>query len=124
MYARLCKLLPRVFFQRIETSTGLGVPDLSYTYGDVQGWIELKEVNRDVKNIVTIPWRKGQLAWYHRYRMYSECPYVLVLTIQDSWYFITMIQEKYRMGYLDNLCCGTTKELKSNLDSVRFALGI
>ena len=36
---------PLSHFQRIETSTAPGVPDLNYCIDSISGWIELKRVN-------------------------------------------------------------------------------
>lgn len=101
MLAKLKKLLPEVMFQDIETLTSLGVPDICYGYKDVMGWIELKEVNRDVKKRLTIPWRPGQLAWYKRYKQKVNMPYLLVLTIKNQWYIIDNIKEKYTIDELN-----------------------
>ena len=111
MYKKLNMVLPGIFMQRIESVTGLGIPDVAYAVEDVAGWIELKTLTRKPKNIVSIPWRPGQLAWYHKYRHKSTAPYFLILAILDDWYCITAIKEKYIMDELQEYYIGNTKSL-------------
>ena len=68
----LFKLLKNepIILQRIESeSTGIGIPDIFFRTPFLDGWIELKQVKGDYtkKQIVTIPWRKGQFEWMRRY---------------------------------------------------------
>jgi len=124
MSAKLKQLFPYIMFQNIETSTGVGVPDIIYSHADTQGWIELKELSRRPVNMFTVPWRPGQLAWYTNYtRKYkSASPYLLVLTIQDSWYFITDIKEKYSMVEVVRFYVGDTKDLAHTKDTILHVL--
>jgi hypothetical protein len=58
----LRKHLPDGFYQRIESSTGLGIPDLFFAFDNqVNGWIEFKLARG---NIVVI--RPQQIAWLER----------------------------------------------------------
>ena len=100
--------------QNIETSTGLGVPDIFYGYNGIQGWIELKEVNREVKTKTKIPWRAGQLAWYHDYKRKVNGNYFLFLTIQDDWYIIDYIKEEYTIYELMECSISKTRFLSKH----------
>ena len=41
-YQELKKAWPNVHFQRIETTTGLGIPDVNCCVNGVEFWLELK----------------------------------------------------------------------------------
>ena len=109
------KLLSTVFFQDIESTTGLGIPDTFYSIDNVAGWIEAKKIDRRIVSKVTIPWRPGQYAWYLKYRRKSSCPYFVLLTIKDAWYLIhTKIERTYLIGDLnENYYIGHTENLKT-----------
>lgn len=115
MYATLIKLLPSIHWQRIESSTGVGIPDITYATRRITGRMETKDIAAMPKRASTnikIPWRPGQLSWYRKYRAKTECPYILCLTIGDEWYFITAIKEEYTQQELDLYHISTTKNLK------------
>lgn len=118
MSAKLKALFPYIMFQNIETSTGLGVPDIAYGHKNVNGWIELKELATQPKRVVSIPWRPGQLAWYSDYRNKYMCtnPYFLILTIGEDWYFIPDIKEIYTIADLFKWYVGETKSLSTIKD--------
>ncbi len=82
------KLENHLFLQRIESETGLGIPDIAYAKDETaSGWIELKAINKFPKNDeIVIPFRPGQLAWIHRYIKYSKHVYLFLYI--DSWFFI------------------------------------
>jgi hypothetical protein len=105
MYKILRDTFPKIFFQRIETTTGLGVPDVFFAGGYVSGWMELKQLKswpaKPMTN-VKIPWRPGQLAWASRYMSKTTSPYYLVLTIGHEWFFMkrNCIASEYRQADL------------------------
>ncbi len=109
----MANLFPYIMFQNIETVTGLGVPDVIYGHDDTQGWAEHKKLDRRPVRKFTMPWRPGQLSWWHNYRKKykNKSPYIVVLTIQDSWYFITDIKEVYTMMEIVKFYVGETKDL-------------
>jgi len=116
MYLKLNDLLPFIMFQRIETTTGLGVPDIIYGHKLIQGWIELKELKQMPRKVANIPWRPGQLAWHHDYKFkYNNAmPYYLILTIDDYWYIIPDIKAQYTIEELTRWYICTTSELTKN----------
>lgn len=115
MYKKLKQALPIMQLQRIETSTGLGVPDIWYGYAYYHGWMELKELSEMPKRedtLVKIPWRPGQLSWFKEYkRKYrNKSPYILCLTIADDWYMFKdkEVKKEYTQEELkDYFICST-----------------
>lgn len=62
-WTKLQGKMPRMAHaQRIETTTGTGVPDLNICAGGLETWVELKMVNRNC----TVLLRKEQHAWIKR----------------------------------------------------------
>jgi hypothetical protein len=122
MLAKLKKIMPEIMIEGIETSTTRGFPDLIYGYDDILGFAELKKIDRVPVRKFTVPWRPGQLAWYTRLRKKSKSPYVLILTIRDSWYFITNIKESYTMGEVNRFYIGRTSDLVQVKDSILHVL--
>ncbi len=118
MLAELKQLFPYIMFEGIETSTTLGFPDILYGFENTMGMIELKELNRIPIRKFKTPWRPGQLAWYTRFRKKNMSPYVLVLTLMNSWYFITDIKENYTMDEIQQYYISITDELKYNKDII------
>ena len=120
MLTHLKKLFPYIMFQDIETSTTLGFPDVIYGHEDLIGFIELKEINRMPVRKFTVPWRPGQLAFYTNYRLKykNKSPYLLVLTLRDSWYFISNIKETYSMIEANKFYIGETSNLSSVKDEI------
>lgn len=121
MRRKLITLLPETQIQPIETTTNLGVPDLSYTFELIQGWIELKQVARIGLKTLQIPWRPGQYAWYLRYSQKSKQPYILCLTIQNRWYFFKNedVKLKYDISTLEKGYICETKELIKSLIRIK-----
>lgn len=62
LYQLLRRHLPMVVWQRIETSTTEGVPDLAGVYQRVQFWAELKCVGG-----WRVALRPSQVAWHRRW---------------------------------------------------------
>jgi len=124
MLAKLKKLFPYILFQDIETSTTLGFPDVVYGYKNVIGFMELKEINRMPVRKFTVPWRPGQLAWWTNYRLKykNKSPYLLVLTLKDSWYFISTIKETYTMVEANIFYIGETNDLVCTKDKILHVL--
>jgi len=118
MLAKLKQLFPYLMLEGIETSTTFGFPDVLYGYECSMGVAELKELNRIPMRKFTVPWRPGQLAWYTRFRKKNMSPYVLILTLMDSWYFITDIKESYTMAEIQKCYMGVTNELKYSKDTI------
>ena len=61
LYLEIKKLLPDVHFQRIETSVGLGVPDVNGCSEGIEFWLELK-VSSNKRSVLS----KYQKAWIIR----------------------------------------------------------
>lgn len=120
MSDKLKTLFPYIMFQNIETSTTLGFPDILYGHENLMGMIELKEIARMPVKKFTVPWRPGQLAWYTKYRLKYNIknPYVLILTLRDSWYFITSIKETYSMVEANKYYVGETRDLSQEKDVI------
>ncbi len=74
------KLGAKLFLQRIESRTGLGILDVAYTKSALaSGWIEFKVIKKfPKKERVVIPFRPGQLSWIHQYIKYSKHIYVFL----------------------------------------------
>ncbi len=88
IYARMQeKLSPKMFLQRIESNTGLGIPDVAFTKDVItSGWIEVKVVNKFPKReVLKVPFRPGQFAWKTNYRKYSSRIY-LFLYVENSFF--------------------------------------
>ena len=120
MLLKLKQLFPYIMFQSIETSTTLGFPDVIYGHADTIGFIELKELNRIPVRKFTVPWRPGQLAWYTDYKSKykNKSPYLLIITLKDSWYFISSIKESYSMMEANVYYIGETKDLNYTKDRI------
>ena len=57
------KHLPHMHWQSVETpTTGSGVPDSNFCYGNIEGWIENKAVKRSDR----VEMRPEQCAWLER----------------------------------------------------------
>ena len=113
MLAKLKMIFPYIMFQGIETSTIFGFPDVIYGFDIMMGLIELKKLDRVPVRKFKMPWRPGQLAWYHNYayKYHNKRPYIVVLTILDDWYFIHNIKQYYTMDEIKNNFVGCTKDL-------------
>ena len=111
MLAKLKQLLPEIQIEGIETSTTIGFPDMIYGHEYITGFAELKELDRVPVRKFTVPWRAGQLAWYKRFRKKNKSPYMLILTIKDSWYLIPDIKETYTVVEAYRYYIGETKDL-------------
>lgn len=61
LYQEIKKLLPNAHFQRIETSVGLGVPDVNGCLDGIEFWLELK-VSSNKRSVLS----KYQKAWIIR----------------------------------------------------------
>ncbi len=122
MLKKLKQILPYVMFEGIETSTTLGFPDVLYGYGSIMGVMELKEINRTPVNKFTVPWRPGQLAWHRRFVKKNSSPYMLVLTLKDSWYFIPNIKESYSTMEANVYYVGETSDLVHVRDRILHVL--
>lgn len=118
MLSKLKRLLPFVMFEGIETSTTNGFPDVIYGFEDMLGFIELKKLDRVPVKKFTMPWRAGQLAWYKRFSKKCHSPYLVILTIEDSWYFITIIKETYTMAEVNQFYVGETTDLSKMSDLI------
>jgi hypothetical protein len=130
MLKRMKEIMPTVMFQDIESSTGLGIPDVFYSRYEISGWIEDKELSRIPRNYFKMPWRPGQLAWYHdlRNKYQSHIPYFIILTLIDRWYIldskIIKMKEHYTMEEIDFCYLCTTKELAHNVNEFKNRLYI
>jgi hypothetical protein len=119
MLKRMKEIMPTIMFQGIESSTGLGIPDVFYTRGEISGWIELKELGRIPRHYFKMPWRPGQLAWYHdlRNKYKSHAPYFIVLTLVDHWYILDSkmikMKEQYTMEEIESFFLCKNRELKN-----------
>ena len=119
MLAKLKQLFPWMYIQGIETSTVLGFPDMLYGHDVITGFAELKSIDDRVPvRKFTVPWEAGQLAYYTRFRKKNKSPYLLILTIKDSWYFITNIKEKYTMVEANTYYIGETSNLVDVKDRI------
>ena len=130
MLKKMKQFMSNVMFQGIESDTGLGIPDTFYGQGDIDGWIELKELSRITRNKFKMPCRPGQLAWYHDLRHKYKCatPYFIVLTLCDRWYIldskIIVMKEHYTMEEIEFCYLCTTKELGGNVNQFKDRLYI
>lgn len=81
LYAKLKRTLPHVDFQRIETMTKSGIPDLSYCFPDgIEGWIELK---------IGIPLlRPSQVSWHTRAYANHRRAFILTFDPPRITYFL------------------------------------
>lgn len=85
---------PMVHWQRIETTTGPGVPDINGCYMGKDTWIELK-INIPKKGVLL---RKEQYAWITKRNMKGGRIYVLAwnqLTEMCELYAPPLTVEKY-----------------------------
>ena len=101
LYKYLRKSLPDFFLQRIESLTGLGVPDLWMSHvSGINMWAELKAISTPA-NYFTVPFRKGQYAWARR-AMKNGTNVCLIIAIDSGVYlfFNDAIKEKYEMHSL------------------------
>lgn len=122
MLKKMKEIMPTILFQGIEPVTSFKIPDVIYSRGEITGWIELKELSRVPRNRFKMPWRPGQLAWYHdlRNKYKSDAPYFIILTLCDQWYIldskIIKMKEYYTMLEIEPFYLCTTKELGRNIN--------
>lgn len=130
MLKKMKQFMSTVMFQGIESTTGLGIPDTFYGEGEIDGWIELKELSRIPQNRFKMPWRPGQLAWFHDLRRKYRCttPYFIILTLCDRWYIldskIIEMKDHYTMEEIDFCYLCTTKELGGHINEFKNRLYI
>lgn len=123
MLAKLKQLFPWMYIQGIETSTVLGFPDMLYGHDVITGFAELKSIDDRVPvRKFTVPWEAGQLAYYTRFRKKNKSPYLLILTIKDSWYITPNLKETYTMVEMNTYYIGETKDLAHCKDTILHVL--
>jgi hypothetical protein len=113
MYKRLACLLKDypIMLQRIENRTGR-VPDIYFSSSKRNGWIELKEVEKEKKGRVKIPFRPGQLAWIKRHLKYND-DILLLCSVKNTAYWILTKGKQIKEEYgIDELILLTGKHLK------------
>ena len=116
LYEYLKKALPDFMLQRIESSTGLGIPDLWLSHkSGIKMWVELKAVGKSPKNILRVPFQKGQYAWARRAINYGT-PVCLLIAVGTTVYIFYKenIKEAYYIAsikvFADIICVDITKK--------------
>jgi hypothetical protein len=77
-----------------------------------------------------MPWRPGQLAWYHdlRNKYNSHVPYFIVLTLVDHWYIldskVIKMKEQYTMEEIESFFLCKNKELRQHRNFFKTSLYI
>ena len=93
--SELKKAWPNVHFQRIETSVGLGIPDVNCCVNGVEFWLELK-VSLGKRLAIT----KYQKAWIlNRYKA-GGLVFVLQKALSESASNFTMVHRYWPMCHL------------------------
>lgn len=104
IYARLKRDLEHqygvgnVFIQRIETSTGSGIPDVFILCPDFTGWVETKTTDYNVS--------REQYAWMKLYESRGGTCYVVTLVKEKLvWLAVDkgMLEHRTLGGYVNSL---------------------
>jgi len=69
-YKAIKRALYHFELQRIESTIGLGIPDVYFSHNEgTKGWMELKQFRLKKKPItpIVIPFEAGQYGWARRY---------------------------------------------------------
>ena len=102
------KFCNQLFLQRIESRTGLGIPDVHYCISSSRaGWIELKVVKKfPKKGQIKVPFRPGQLAWIRDYQRFSSKVF-LFLYVENSLFVMrgTSIMPTYSRSNIHVASC-------------------
>jgi hypothetical protein len=81
--------IARVFIQRIETSTGSGIPDVYVVCPDFNGWIETKTIDYNVSS--------EQYAWMKLFEdRGGRCAVVTLLEDKLLWLAVDVRMLEYR----------------------------
>ena len=87
--------IARVFIQRIETSTGSGIPDVYVVCPDFNGWIETKTIDYNVSS--------EQYAWMKLFEDRGGRCAVVTLVTRDKFPF--MFDEQSSNDGVDEKLC-------------------
>ena len=99
LFHKLRDKLTHVLLQPIETTTGVGIPDVFFQYNKaVSGWMELKQFKMPVRATtkVTIPYEPGQYGWARKYMKKGGLILLVCQTDEGLYCFVgDSIQDVY-----------------------------
>ena len=86
-YARLKALFPAAHFVRLESWTGVGIPDANGCCQGVEVWVECKEVRKPVRasTLLKPKIRPAQIAWEQQRRSAGGRTFVALMVGKELY---------------------------------------